>query len=197
METNDATTSARPRPKDVYRRVTQMSLERPGTQILAIDTETTGLDPVGDEVLQLSAVDGTGATVMNLRFAPEWHSEWPDAMRINHITPESVTGLPSLRLRRREVSEILLGYDEFLLYNAPFDLGFLAAAGVGWSAHITDVRVEYSDWLHDNRNGQGRARLVDAAATFGYDGYDEKAHDALEDARATLYCHRAIHGLTH
>lgn len=52
--------------------------------ILVIDTETTGLNQSADDVLQITAIDGTGLKWMNLHFG-SYHVTWPEAMAVNHI----------------------------------------------------------------------------------------------------------------
>ena len=53
---------------------------------LIFDTETTGLDPMRDEILQLSIIDENEDVLFNDYLKPTRKTEWPDAERINHIS---------------------------------------------------------------------------------------------------------------
>lgn len=52
--------------------------------ILVIDTETTGLNFSADDVLQITAIDGTGLKWLNLYFG-SYYDSWPEAEAVNHI----------------------------------------------------------------------------------------------------------------
>ena len=58
--------------------------------ILIFDTETTGVNPYKDELLEFSAVDVNGTPLLNSYIYPEKHTEWPEAQAVNNISPETV-----------------------------------------------------------------------------------------------------------
>ena len=55
---------------------------------VVVDTETTGL--VNGELLQVALVSGTGRVLFNKYIKPDIASEWPEAQKINHISPQMV-----------------------------------------------------------------------------------------------------------
>lgn len=48
---------------------------------LIFDTETTGLDPMRDEILQLSIIDENENVLFNDYLKPLHKAKWPDAER--------------------------------------------------------------------------------------------------------------------
>lgn len=162
-------------------------------RILVFDTETTGLDPDEDEVLQFSACDGNGDVLMNEHFGTESKEEWPGAEAVNGISPEDVAGKPPFRTAAQRVQELVDGSDLVVAYNYAFDSKFLEAAGVRLSGKpVFDAMIEYAPvggrWnaVHDEFKW---AKLADAAGSYGIT-FD--AHDASNDARATAALTRAL-----
>ena len=102
----------------------------PRERIVCLDTETTGLNPQRDEVLQLALVRGDGAVLANELYGAERHARWPAAQRVHGIAPEMVQGRAPLRAHTAEVSTLLAPSGFLVGYNLRFDLAFLRAAGV-------------------------------------------------------------------
>ncbi len=99
---------------------------------IAFDTETTGLYPVANRLVEIGAVrfklDGEEVAVFEELIDPE--TDIPaEAQQVNHITDDMVRGMP-------QVNEVLPRFLDFLgsvetillAHNAPFDVGFI---GVG------------------------------------------------------------------
>lgn len=166
--------------------------------LVSIDTETTGLDSGADEILQVSIVDESGETLYNCYFKPRNHTEWADAEKVNHITPEMVRDCQNVSESAAEISRILASVKKIIGYNAPFDLDFLRAAGVEIPSNveIVDVMQMFAeikgDW-DEVRGGLKWHKLTECAEYYGYE-WRGAAHDSLEDARATLYCYNQIIG---
>lgn len=168
---------------------------------IIIDTETTGLNPEQDEILQLAILDAdTGATLYNQYHKPLHHDEWLEAQAVNGISPEFVSGCEPITspLCAGKIREILDQADEIIGYNTGFDLAMLAAAGYEIAAdmvQITDVMTMYAP-LHGEWDEERQAykwqKLTTCAAKLGYDWGESPAHDALNDCRATRYCWRKI-----
>jgi DNA polymerase-3 subunit epsilon len=89
-----------------------------------LDLETTGLNPRIDEIVEIGILDENAQVLLDTLVRPVWHRSWPGAQRVHGIAPADVRGAPTheaLRPRIIEaVSDALV-----VIYNAPFDAGFL------------------------------------------------------------------------
>ena len=155
--------------------------------IAVIDFETTGLKAGIDEVLQVSIIDENYNTLFNTYCKPLRHKTWDTAQKINGIAPQMVISKPPFLLCREKVKEILTAADEVIAYNVDFENSFLKAYGIyidpgKWvDPMIMFARIygEY-DSLHDSYKWQSLTKCAE------YYGYKFKAHDSLEDVKATL-----------
>lgn len=162
-------------------------------KILVLDTETTGLDAKTDDILQISMIDGQYGTVLNTYCKNVKKSEWPEAMKINGITPEMVSSEHPATEYKNVVQQAINDADVIVHYNGQFDLKFLAELGVT----VPDGKMQFDVMnafapIYGERFKNGnykRKKLVDAATYFKY---KFAAHDSLEDCRATLYCYYKI-----
>ena len=99
-------------------------------KILVFDTETTGFRS-DDEVLTLAVVDGSGTTVIDGMYAPARKSAWPDAEKINRISPTMVMGCPTILSQRAELEQMFNDPDTLLVgYNIEFDIRLLGQSGI-------------------------------------------------------------------
>lgn len=159
-------------------------------RILCLDVETTGLD-VEAEILQLSICDGLGNPVFNHYFKPLHHDSWPDAERINHISPEMVKNELPMAAYRETIESILAESMMLVGYNLEqYDLPILQLNGITIpDRRVYDVMLEfapiYGAW--DYRHGDYRWQSLATCATY-YDYHGGDFHDALEDVKATMYC---------
>lgn len=168
---------------------------------IVLDTETTGLNPLRDEILQLAIIDAdTGATLYNQYHKPQRVEEWDEAEAVNHISPEYVVDCEPITspLCAGKIREILDQADEIIGYNAGFDLAMLAAAGYEVAVdmvQITDVMQMfapvYGQWSEEHHSYKWQ-KLTTCAAELGYDWGDYPAHNALHDCQATRYCWRKL-----
>lgn len=163
-------------------------------RIRVLDTETTGLDPSGDGILQVAVIDGNGRTLFESYVHPYERREWPKAERVNGISPEMVRDAPSMAELRPDIDRALKDAELIIGYNVGFDLSFLRSKGVTVPAVDTcdvmrDFAYIYGEWADWADDGWVWQSLVTCADYYGY-RFD--AHDALEDARATLHCCRRI-----
>jgi DNA polymerase-3 subunit epsilon len=155
---------------------------------IAFDTETTGLYPVANRLVEIGGVrftvDGGEVAVFEELIDPETGIP-SEAQRVNHITDDMVRGMP-------HVSEVLprfldfLGSGETILlaHNAPFDVGFIGVAllrsGLVLPPHLVfDTRLLAQ-------------ALMPGLATYSLESLgrllkvlDGQKHRALADARLT------------
>lgn len=161
--------------------------------IAVIDFETTGLKAGIDEVLQVSIIDGEYNTLLTTYCRPNNKDSWEEAQRIHGITPLTVANELAFEKYVPVVRDILDRADEVIAYNADFENGFLKAYGIyidpgKWiDPMIMFARIygEY-DNFHDSYKWQSLAKCAK------YYGYEFKAHDSLEDVKATLYCYEKM-----
>lgn len=168
----------------------------PDNKIIVLDTETTGLDKEA-EILQFSAIWGTGEDAMNIYIKPTYTRHWEEAMAVNHITPEMVANCPQMESAKKEIEALLKSAKVIVGYNLPFDLQMLAQNGVKIPAlgavEYIDLMIPfakiYGEWSRYFGNYKWQ-KLITCAKYYGYteDGW----HDSLADTKATLFCFRKM-----
>lgn len=165
---------------------------------IVIDTETTGLDPNEDEILQLSVINvNDGSTIYNQYFKPEKATSWEQAQAVNGISPEMVANAPCIADEREKINDILCFANIIIGYNISFDLNFLfnANCNINPKAKVVDVMKDfaeiYGEWseIYGDYKWQ---KLSTCADYYGYDWQEDKAHDSLADCRATLFCYQQM-----
>ena len=168
------------------------------SKTLVIDTETTGLDPEKDELLQVSIIDSDGNALFNSYFKPCVKS-WVDAQRVNGISPEMVQNAPTISEKIAEINEIMYRADKIIGYNTYSDINFLNNNGLILSENVEIVDVMelfaliYGEWS-DYHGSYKWQKLTTAANYYGYDwdSRPEGAHNSLADCYATLYVYEKI-----
>lgn len=161
--------------------------------IVTIDFETTGFRAGKDEVLQVSIIDEGFNTLLNAYCRPNNKGSWEDAQRVHGITPLMVMNELPFERYVPTVLDILNKADNVIAYNAEFENSFLKAYGIyidpgKWlDPMIMFARIygEY-DSYHDSYKWQSLSKCAK------YYGYEFKAHDSLEDTKATLYCYKKM-----
>jgi len=167
-------------------------------KIFVIDTETTGLDPSGNELLQVSVIDSNQNILFDSYFKPTVNS-WAEAEKVNGISYEMVKNSPSVSERVEKINEILKQADVIMGYNVYFDLDFLKANGITVSKEIEIIDVMdlfaeiYEEWS-DYYQGYKWQSLETATRYYDYDWNcrSEQAHNSLADCFATLYVYNQI-----
>lgn len=164
---------------------------------IILDTETTGLTAGKDELLQVSIIDENGRTIIDSYVKPTSCTEWPEAMAVNHITPEMVAAAPTIRdaALHDQIQAALNAADTIIGYNTEFDLGFLEAAGFDIPDRPQiDVMREFAEVygeISESHNGYKWQKLTTAAAYYDYQ-WTIEAHNSLADCFATLYVYNKM-----
>lgn len=168
---------------------------------IVIDTETTGLDPEKDELLQVSIIDDEGNDLFNSLFRPERTHTWDAAQAVNGITPEMVMNAPKIADKKEEISRIVEQAEAVIGYNTMFDITFLTnndiRLPVDQSFDVVDVMLDfapiYGEWSEEKRDYKWQ-KLTKAAEYYGYDweSRPEGAHNSLGDCFATLHVYKSI-----
>jgi DNA polymerase-3 subunit epsilon len=171
--------------------------------MIILDTETTGLKPGIDELLQVSIINEHGDLLFNRYIRPTRCTEWPDAMEINHITPEMVKDCPTIHEIRDTIQTLINEADKIIGYNTYFDLAFLAESGIDVpdsdSGKIIDVMIDFAEVYGDYREDLGGykwQKLTTAAAYYGFE-WPINAHNSLGDCLATLHVYNSMQQQQH
>lgn len=160
---------------------------------VVFDTETTGLSEDYDEILQISIIDGEGNELINSYVKPYWNDSWEEAQAIHGITKEMVKNAPYIHELIPRLKGIFDSAELIIAYNNSFDIGFIKRTGIDLSEkHQYDVMKEFApyfgEWSYE-RSAFKWQKLINAARYFDY---EFKAHNALEDVRATLHCYNSL-----
>ena len=162
-------------------------------KLVVFDTETTGLNPDEDGMVQFSACDFNGQVLLNTYIRPTKHTEWPEAEKINHISPETVKDAPVLADVADKIKMIMTSADYLVAYNIDFDLGFLAPVfHAERRQKQIDVMLDFARFfgeIHDYYGDYKWQKLITAAA---YYGFDFAAHDSMQDVFATLHIYKQM-----
>lgn len=169
----------------------RVTANSPVEGVVVIDTETTGLEPGKDEVLQIAIVDLDGNELFYSLIRPLERKRWPKATEVHGITWKDVKDKPTIYDVGNEVSEILENASLIVGYNVDFDMDMLMENGLpSVSTDRYDLMEEYAQaygkWS-DRKCGYLWCKLEQCAGHFKY---EFSAHNALEDAKATAHCYR-------
>jgi DNA polymerase-3 subunit epsilon len=154
--------------------------------LLAFNTETTGLQPIVQRLVEIGAVrfhlDGRELATFEQLIDPQVPIP-RDVQQVHGITDRMVRGQPTIDQSLPPFIQFIGSHDPILLaHNSPFDLGFLAMAlirlGIAYPPHDVFDRPDiahrlYPTW-HSHRLEHVAARLKSANAV---------EHRALSDAR--------------
>lgn len=151
---------------------------------VVFDTETTGLDPASDAIVQIGAV-----RVLGGRIVPgEVFETLVDpgrpipaaAARVHRITTEAVAGAPDPASAAEAFRRFAQGSIP-VAHNAPFDMAMLRRAGAAPAPPILDT-VLISAVVYGGHETHTLDALVDR---LGVALSEAERHTALGDARAT------------
>lgn len=152
---------------------------------LLVDVETTGLDPVRHEIIELAMVPFTygldgeifavGEAFHGLRQPADPIP--PEASAIHGITDEMVAGQS---IDRGEVTRFAAGASLVIAHNAAFDRRFLERFCETFSTKAWGCSMSQVDWAAEGHEG---VKLVHLAAESGF--FYEK-HRAVHDCLAVI-----------
>lgn len=166
-------------------------------RILVFDTETTGVTPGKDEIIQFSAVlleREQGKTVISrtynelLSLAPGKVVP-PEITRLTGITTEDVQsrGIPRERACR-EIAQLVEGPTLLAAYNAQFDLTFLFYLLAGFGEPRILQRKDKLDLLTVYRDRRSYPhKLLNAIEAYQLSGTVQNSHSADDDALAAAW----------
>ena len=150
-----------------------------------MDTETTGLDPAKDKIIQLSMLEITydsegilGFGRVFDRFNDPGFPIPEEVSALTGITDEQVAGQV---IEADQIIEFLRGADRIICHNAAFDRKMVEAnyPSAGFDRIVFDCSLEQVDWL--KRGSNGRSLEVIALKH----GLIYGSHNATNDIRAT------------
>ena len=177
----------------------QVDLEK----IICFDTETTGLGSQA-EILQLSIMNAADEVLFDEYIKPKHHLCWPDAEAVHHITPEMVADKEPIDAHHDRILEILDAARYYIGYNILYDIRMLKQAGIPMSpfhrkhVQVIDVMKNFAPVygeINHKKGGYKWQNLTTCARYYKYDWGSDKAHGALADTKATLYCFKKMNNL--
>lgn len=154
-------------------------------KFIVIDTETTGLHPGTDELLEISAIkfiDGEPIECLSTLLHPKKFITY-EITNINHITNEMVFNSPNIENVIDDFNRFIKGYN-LVAYNADFDFKFLYKNGL----NLFEEKRKYFDVWQLSKNFFKDCYLenykLDTIAD--YMGFKRNnAHRATDDALVT------------
>ena len=167
---------------------------------ICFDTETTGLDKDA-EILQLAIVNGAGDSLFNEYIKPKRQTIWPQAEKVHHISPTFVSQCKTIDYYLPIIVEIFKETEVYVGYNLPYDIRMLKQSGVSTDClyrkecrHI-DIMKDFAPVFGEKgkNNRYKWQNLTTCAAYYNYDWGKDRAHGALADAKATLFCFKKLY----
>ncbi|QKS00132.1 DNA polymerase III subunit epsilon [Sphingomonas sp. CL5.1] len=170
----------------------------PIRQVCVLDTETTGIDPDHDQVIDIAyvvlAVDALGEIVGIVRVGEALCDPgMPIPERISRLTGLTDADVAGKAIDLDVLEEALAPVDVFVAHNCAFDAAFLRhllpmTADAAWACSAKDI-----DWLeHAGLDGRALGHLLMQI------GFYNDAHRAMADAVSLIHLlsHRLANGST-
>ena len=153
---------------------------------IVFDTETTGLDPREDRVIEIGGIElvnrfPTGRTFHHY-INPQGRPIHPDAQAVHGISAADLVGKPSFEALAEEFMAFFDGA-KLVAHNANFDIGFLNAelGRIGQLA-IQPDRVIDTLAIARRRHPMGPNSLDALCKRYGIDNSHRVRHGALLDS---------------
>jgi DNA polymerase III subunit epsilon len=154
------------------------------TDIVFLDTETTGLYPPRDKIVGIAIVDGNGEILLNTLVNPE--REIPlEVINIHGIDNEMVKSSPTLKDLESELFEIL-SCRKLIVYNLNFDIRFLPRYIVDSVREKDCCMLLFAEVYGEWNDYYGNYKWKPLSTAADYVGYKWQgdAHRALADTFA-------------
>ena len=167
---------------------------------ICFDTETTGIGKDA-EILQLAIINGVGEVLFNELIKPKAQTNWWQAEKVHHISPKMVEKCSAIDSYFPILAKIFKETEFCVGYNLPFDIRMLKQSGVPMrylnrkECQRIDVMKDFAPVFGEKgRNNKYKWQsLSTCAAYYNYDWGEDKAHGALADAKATLFCFKKLY----
>lgn len=155
-------------------------------RFISLDIETTGLNPMENEIIQVSAIRFLNfypIEVFSTYIKPRKGLNFK-AAKTNHIAENQVSDAPYFEDIQDALTSFLAGSEPLVGHNISFDYNFLAAKGLGFS--IFSKRKAYDTLDLSKRIFSERySYSLDAICRSELKIVRDSAHDAVSDALAT------------
>ena len=166
------------------RRIVSLSNLKSLTEYVALDVETTGLNPQSDDVIEVAVI------VFNEREEVSRYSQLVRPRRSLSLHISRLTGIDQEMLEKSprfedivdDLSEAI-GDRPIIGHNISFDMSMLAGEGFKPDNRLIDTYTLATGLLHDVANFQ----LGTLAEYLGHKITDDDRHRALGDATATMH----------
>lgn len=172
------------------------------SKTICFDTETTGLGKDA-EILQLAIVNGLGEVLFNELIKPKRQTKWPPAEKVHHISPIMVEKCKTIDSYIPILTKIFNEAEVYIGYNLPYDIRMLKQSGFPINylyrdecQHIDIMKDFASVFGEKGKNNRCKWQsLTTCADYYNYDWGKDKAHGALSDTKATLFCFKKLYML--
>ncbi len=169
------------KPSPITKNISDLKLDN----FVVLDTETTGLNAVSDELIEIAAIkfeEGIPTECLTTLIKPK--KEIPnETIKINHITPEMVIDAPDISSVIKSFYDFIDNYN-IVAYNIEFDIKFLYKNGL----NLFDKKRYFFDAMDVCKKYYKYSNLYNYKLDTVCKAYGitrNQSHRALEDALAT------------
>lgn len=168
--------------------ITTKTTKNEVANFVVVDTETTGLRPGGNDIIEVTAIkfeNFVPVSAFTTLLKPR-NSIPEDATRINGITDEMVQSAPTFAQIKRALEEFIGNYP-IVAHNAEFDVKFLHVSGFNFSENqvffdtLELSRQHIRDCMDGTKLENYKLATVCEECSIYFDG----AHRSMADALAT------------
>lgn len=150
-----------------------------------LNIETTGLDALSDEILDIAIIDDAGGVLLNTHVKPVHKKSWDKALGIHGIWPAMVQDAPTLAELSPYIQELIQG-QHLVLYNWQF-VEKLMPRELEYAHEIRCCMLAFANRYREivaGKRGFRWQKLTFAAAYVGHKWDEKTKYFALGDALA-------------